>query len=96
MFCMRMRGMHTVVDHCDTPTASAVAGRGMHLNGRHVMRLHDASRSNCSLLLMRASGANMGGFSMFFAAATGPTGAVYSFEPQARMYQLLCTNMIIK
>ncbi|WIA14043.1 hypothetical protein OEZ85_002599 [Tetradesmus obliquus] len=41
------------------------------------------------------AGANMGDFTIFFAAAAGPTGAVYAFEPQARMYQLLCTNMII-
>jgi FkbM family methyltransferase len=41
------------------------------------------------------AGANMGSFSMFFAAATGPTGAVYSFEPQTRMYEVLCTNKVV-
>jgi FkbM family methyltransferase len=42
------------------------------------------------------AGANMGDFTVFLAAATGSTGVVYAFEPQARMYQLLCTNMIVK
>ncbi|WIA34207.1 hypothetical protein OEZ86_012561 [Tetradesmus obliquus] len=41
------------------------------------------------------AGANMGDFAIFLAAATGPTGVVYAFEPQARMFQLVCTNMII-
>ncbi|WIA40189.1 hypothetical protein OEZ86_013579 [Tetradesmus obliquus] len=54
--------------------------------------LMDAVRPGSTVI---DAGANMGGFSMFFAAATGPTGALCSFEPQARMYQLLCTNMII-
>ncbi|KAF8062713.1 hypothetical protein HT031_004043 [Scenedesmus sp. PABB004] len=41
------------------------------------------------------AGANFGSFSIFFAAAAGPTGRVFSFEPQARMFQLLCTNMMV-
>jgi hypothetical protein len=35
-----------------------------------------------------AAGANLGLFSIFFAAQTGPKGMVYSFEPQMRMYQV--------
>jgi FkbM family methyltransferase len=50
----------------------------------------------CMLLLTLLAGANMGDFSIFLAAATGPSGVVYAFEPQARMFQLVCTNMIIK
>lgn len=33
-------------------------------------------------------GANIGSFSIFFAATTGPSGRVYSFEPQRKMYQV--------
>jgi hypothetical protein len=60
-----------------------------------------AARLSTLLLLLPSplpspAGANMGDFTVFFAAAAGPSGAVYAFEPQARMYQLLCTNMIIK
>jgi FkbM family methyltransferase len=47
-------------------------------------------------MVLAYAGANMGDFTVFLAAATGPTGVVYAFEPQACMYQLLCTNMIIK
>lgn len=50
----------------------------------------------CMLLLLLPLGANMGDFSIFLAAAAGPSGVVYAFEPQARMFQLVCTNMIIK
>lgn len=37
-------------------------------------------------------GANLGTHSVFFAQKVGPTGAVFSFEPQRVMHQLLCTN----
>jgi FkbM family methyltransferase len=47
-------------------------------------------------LVLWPPGANMGDFTIFLAAATGPSGVVYAFEPQARMFQLVCTNMIIK
>jgi len=40
------------------------------------------------------AGANIGMFSAFFAAAVGPNGHVYSFEPQLRVYEMLCTNMV--
>lgn len=37
-------------------------------------------------------GANLGTHSVFFAQKVGPTGAVFAFEPQRVMHQLLCTN----
>lgn len=39
-------------------------------------------------------GANIGSFTIFFAAATGPQGRVYSFEPQRKMFQVLSANAI--
>jgi FkbM family methyltransferase len=41
------------------------------------------------------AGANFGSFSVFFAAQTGATGTVHAFEPQQRMYELLCTNKVV-
>jgi len=34
------------------------------------------------------AGANIGSYSIFFAAATGTKGRVYSFEPQRKMFQV--------
>ena len=33
-------------------------------------------------------GGNIGSFALFFAAATGPEGHVYSFEPQNKVFQV--------
>jgi len=41
------------------------------------------------------AGANIGTYSIFFGAQAGPTGRVFSFEPQARMFQMLCTNIVV-
>jgi hypothetical protein len=40
------------------------------------------------------AGANNGMFSAFLAAAVGREGYVYSFEPQARIFQVLNTNAV--
>jgi FkbM family methyltransferase len=37
-------------------------------------------------------GANLGTHAVAFAQKVGPTGAVFAFEPQRVMHQLLCTN----
>jgi FkbM family methyltransferase len=37
-------------------------------------------------------GANVGTHAVYFAQKVGPTGAVFAFEPQRVMHQLLCTN----
>jgi FkbM family methyltransferase len=37
-------------------------------------------------------GANLGTHAVFFAQCVGPGGAVYAFEPQRVVHQLLCTN----
>ena len=37
-------------------------------------------------------GANLGTHAVAFAQRVGPTGAVFAFEPQRVMHQLLCTN----
>jgi hypothetical protein len=61
-----------------------------------ICRRRRRRRRRCCCCSHCLPGANMGDFTVFFAAAAGPSGAVYAFEPQARMHQLLCTNMIIK
>jgi hypothetical protein len=81
--------------------AAAVAAVARWQHGKlYFIELHssDGTRSTiCTfLLLLLLSGANMGDFTIFLAAATGPSGVVYAFEPQARMFQLVCTNMIVK
>ena len=40
-------------------------------------------------------GANIGAYSTMFAAATGPKGRIYAFEPQRKMFQVLCANAIV-
>jgi FkbM family methyltransferase len=40
-------------------------------------------------------GANIGVHTVFFAAATGPKGAVLAFEPQRLIFQTLCANIAL-
>jgi hypothetical protein len=41
-------------------------------------------------------GGNLGSYSIFFAAATGPEGKVYSFEPQRKMFQVrVCCRVAV-
>lgn len=40
-------------------------------------------------------GANIGSFTIFFAAATGPQGRVYSFEPQRKMFQVGTASRLV-
>lgn len=40
-------------------------------------------------------GANIGALTLPFANAVGPTGQVFAFEPQPRIFQLLATNCVL-
>jgi FkbM family methyltransferase len=40
-------------------------------------------------------GANLGTHTVFFAKATGSGGAVYAFEPQRVLFQILCANVAL-
>jgi FkbM family methyltransferase len=40
-------------------------------------------------------GANIGVFTLYFANAVGPTGRVYSFEPQRSLYHMLCGSLAL-
>lgn len=40
-------------------------------------------------------GANLGTHSVFFAKKVGPSGAVFAFEPQRVVHQLLCSNFAL-
>jgi FkbM family methyltransferase len=40
-------------------------------------------------------GANLGTYSIFFAEQVGPTGLVYSLEPQRITYEFLCANIVL-
>src|SRR4051794_21224650 len=39
------------------------------------------------------AGANIGAHTVYFAKAVGPEGRVHAFEPQRRVYYLLCGNV---
>lgn len=41
------------------------------------------------------AGANIGAHTVFFARATEPKGAVFAFEPQRLVFQLLCANVAL-
>jgi FkbM family methyltransferase len=41
------------------------------------------------------AGANVGNHTLFFAARVGPEGCVYAFEPQRRVFQMLCANLAL-
>jgi FkbM family methyltransferase len=41
------------------------------------------------------AGANIGNHTVFFAERVGPEGRVYAFEPQRRVFQTLCANLVL-
>lgn len=41
------------------------------------------------------AGANIGAMTVAFAKAVGPRGRVFAFEPQRRIFQILCANLAI-
>jgi FkbM family methyltransferase len=41
------------------------------------------------------AGANVGNHTVFFAGRVGPDGRVYAFEPQRRVFQMLCANLAL-
>jgi FkbM family methyltransferase len=41
------------------------------------------------------AGGNIGSYTAHFAAQTGPTGRVYAFEPQRKMFMILCANAAV-
>lgn len=41
------------------------------------------------------AGAHVGNHTVFFAGRVGPEGCVYAFEPQRRLFQILCANLAL-